>query len=347
MNLKISSYNIEKSYAMQDMACYTQVTVLSLLSIYYLGYACISKIGIIRELFPYSSKTDVGSTLMTLWFLITTLVSSFLHLESRFIYLVVSCFAYFGLDTILIINRKDWMYLPHHIVTLGLTTAVYKDVVSAENIIHILTYAELSNVFLSTWNIAKRNRYANDLFRVVTPFVAITYVPLRMIGLPIVALQSSNASNNVGISICLVALVVMSWIYSYKVVCITRNYMSLSNSTTQSTLLYKAFNVFRRPDCIFHVLKWHIVAVSLLHFRMGHLQNIVYYELIHTPVHLLYSMGFELKWLVNFSNCVKALLISQVSYIWVYTHMLLSMFVDESVSHGFFNDVCMAWTVLT
>jgi len=130
-----------------------------------------------------------------------------------------------------------------------------------------------------------------------------------------------------GVAVCLLSLVCMSWFFSYKIVGITRR-------------LIKAAPV--PSSAIAHIIKWHLAALSLFHFAFDKkLHTIAVYELAHTPLALFAPSPY-----VNFSNVVKTIMIAQASHVWMFTHIVLSIVKekekeDGTAFHGLINDVFM------
>ena len=311
----------------------------------------------VKHILPFSTKSAYGSFCATTYFTWTTILYSIFQPSSIRTQLMNASFAYFGLDTLFLLHRREWYYLPHHLVTLTLTAAVHYNLINPADTIHVLSYAEFSNILFGTWNLAKENRSVNPrLYHLITPYFAIMYVPLRTFGLPVIAWNVwasciATATHEVfAIGTSLFLLVCMSWFYALKVVGITRKLLEQSNNTSTELTEHKAYNVFRRVICWVHVAKLHVTALYLFHSVSKHnlLNHILYYELFaHTPIALLQSMGFQhITPYANMSNFIKTILIARVSSLWVYTNLLLSFFNDESALQVLLTDIFMSLTAL-
>jgi len=150
--------------------------------------------------------------------------------------------AYFLYDSIVILcfSLKDWTLIIHHVMAImmlvGTTSKAYPFALASP----VMLIAESSNAFMYPWYLLKDTRAGRDVPLLATALFALTYVPLRTIGLSKVCAElmvavwnnennennENNQNNSYTTSIIflhpVVALVVMSWWHSYKVAMIAK-----------------------------------------------------------------------------------------------------------------------------
>ena len=160
--------------------------------------------------------------------------------------------AYFLYDSIVILcfALKDWTLIIHHVMAtmmlVGTTSKAYPFALASP----VMLMAESSNAFMYPWYLLKDMRAGRDVPFLATALFALTYVPLRTIGLTKVCTElmvavwknEKNQNNSYTKSIIflhpVVALVVMSWWHSYKVAMIAkRAFGSRSRSRSRSSIL--------------------------------------------------------------------------------------------------------------
>jgi hypothetical protein len=100
----------------------------------------------------------------------------------------------------------------------------YFDMIVASNYI---TIVELSNVFLSVWDLCRRNRKHNNFnaigYRILTPMMLVSYVPIRVCAVPwatYVLLKTMNSTNlfSHSLQFGLILIIGMSYFFSWKIV---------------------------------------------------------------------------------------------------------------------------------
>jgi len=136
--------------------------------------------------------------------------------------------AFFLYDSIVILcfSLKDWTLIIHHVMAtmmlVGTTSKAYPFALASP----VMLVAESSNAFMYPWYLLKDTGTGRDVPFIVTALFALTYIPLRTIGLSKVCAELmvdvwSNQHNSYTKSIIVLhpvmALVVMSWWHSYKV----------------------------------------------------------------------------------------------------------------------------------
>lgn len=128
--------------------------------------------------------------------------------------------AYFVVDTILcIVDRTQWIYIPHHIFALIITMAAMYGYASVSvNFTRFVIYIEYSNLLLPFWDYFKN-------YKLYTFFVSVTYIPIRSIVLPIYIGRIMNEISSEHSSIIFKGLLMtpfaviqaISWIHSITV----------------------------------------------------------------------------------------------------------------------------------
>ena len=139
---------------------------------------------------------------------------------------------YFALDIFFIViyeYKNQRIYVFHHIIAILMGSGIklrYFDMIVASNYI---TIVELSNVFLSVWDLCRRNRKYNNFnaigYRILTPMMLVSYVPIRVCAVPwatyvlIKTMHSTNLFSH-SLQFGLILIIGMSYFFSWKIVSI-------------------------------------------------------------------------------------------------------------------------------
>jgi hypothetical protein len=136
--------------------------------------------------------------------------------------------AFFLYDSFVIMcfSLKDWTLILHHVMAtmmlFGTTSKAYPFALASP----VMLVAESSNAFMYPWYLLKDTGAGRDVPFLATALFALTYIPMRTIGLSKVCAELmvavwTNEHNSYTKSIIVlhpvVALLVMSWWHSYKV----------------------------------------------------------------------------------------------------------------------------------
>lgn len=136
---------------------------------------------------------------------------------------LVVCMSYFLYDTVLIC-LYEWSQYPfiiHHTIALiiayGIRDGVFGELIST----NYISYIELSNLFLGVWDICRRSKaepVPGLLYDLITPLNALTYIPIRTVGLSILTYQmiASLRTHVLFYKTLLILILLMSYFFSYK-----------------------------------------------------------------------------------------------------------------------------------
>ena len=241
--------------------------------------------------------------------------------------------AFFLFDTffILLKDRSQRMYIPHHILSIAMCLAVEGNAFDDLSVLNLIFYAEASNVFLSLWEISRKNKLIplmNRLYDLTTPFFAITYLPIRTIVLPVSAyfVLSRVKSFHGPIWFSVLFVLILSLWYSTKVwkilvykvqqykICneekpsfIDRIYMTLKSPNYKwwpiGTYIFKVYlNIYY----LYHVIPGFsnvlpaliIIAIDFVHIFISFLYNIYDHAAIYEKLDYLS---------INYKICVSGL----------------------------------------
>jgi hypothetical protein len=102
--------------------------------------------------------------------------------------------SYFFFDTILIVMcdlEEQWQFIIHHVlsVLIGMSMGPGGPYgISSSVVASFMTTVEMSNLFISVWDMTKRRKrdsvFMNDVYEALTPWFASIYVPFRAVGVP-------------------------------------------------------------------------------------------------------------------------------------------------------------------
>lgn len=199
-------------------------------------FVCMSYMDPLRLYFPKSTRYELAQGMVSIvhtYFII--LVPLFVRDISKQILYGRVGFTYFIWDTFIILGftfSTTRMFLIHHLFALIVFYASLPEVAwyNLYVIRDLYYYLECSNALLTVWNFSNRNKSVHSLAYKLTPYFALTYLPLRMVVSPWCAYRvirdilSHNEYvlwHKLGLSIPIVCLILMSFYYSVIVARIT------------------------------------------------------------------------------------------------------------------------------
>ena len=222
----------------EPMSAYAAATAAAPLCIFFTGYAVMRSCT--RGWLSAAKSHAVAQTVMSgmhayVSIVAISIIQAFsLGIDDPLSQLALSASkAYFLYDSIVILcfSLKDWTLIIHHVMAtmmlVGTTSKAFPFALASP----VMLMAESSNAFMYPWYLLKDTRAGRDVPFLATALFALTYVPLRTIGLSKVCTELmvavwNNENNSYTKSIIflhpVVALVVMSWWHSYKVAMIAK-----------------------------------------------------------------------------------------------------------------------------
>lgn len=116
---------------------------------------------------------------------------------------------YYIADTIRCILNRDTPYIIHHSCALYVLYHIIAGHVNLHDVSYYFLTFELSNSFFYLW---KRHR-SHTIF----PIFAMTYIPCRVVFLPVATYPLIRESHDVMLSCVYMSLLIMSYVYSYTI----------------------------------------------------------------------------------------------------------------------------------
>lgn len=187
------------------------------------------------------------------------------------------CVSFFIFDALFIIiyDLSQWQYIPHHVVSILIGYYAPYFISDPQSLTNYMFYIELSNVFLAVWDLSRKNKATlRHVYDTLTPFFAITYVPIRMFYTPIVTyvLFKSLTAYSGLVSVGLVFIMSMSFYFSIKVARIMYNNTLRYKITSTScpTFTDRLYTLLKTPDfrwwpVITYIGKWFIMIHYIVH----------------------------------------------------------------------------------
>jgi hypothetical protein len=140
----------------------------------------------LRRYFPKSTRYELAQGLTSICHTYLIVVAGFLPLDlpSQHVFGRIGL-TYFCWDTFVILCftfSSTRMFLIHHAVALSVFYSSMPEIgwYETATIRDFYHYIECSNVLLTVWNFANKNKSAHR----ITPYFALTYVPIRVCVLP-------------------------------------------------------------------------------------------------------------------------------------------------------------------
>jgi hypothetical protein len=245
--------------------------------------------------------------------------------------------SYFAFDTLFIVSHdwSQWMYIPHHIVAIliGYFTPFFSH--DVERLMDYIFYIEMSNICLTLWDLSKRNRKTMlTIYEVLTPFFALSYVPLRLVHLTVATyrLFVSFHSYQWILGSCLAFILAMSYYFSKKLIA-TLYYKTIKyeyKSITHPTFTDRLYKLLKNPDdrwwpIITYIVKWYLTIHYLVHV-IPHANNVL--QLVIMSVvdfgNMLISFSYylyeyqPLTEKLNFLSINYKIIINTLMYFWVH-----------------------------
>lgn len=182
--------------------------------------------------------------------------------------------AYYLFDTLYILAaefREQKMFILHHVIAMAMgymTGGVLDAVVMSD----YMFYIELSNVWLTPWDFCKRHRHVDsirDLYESLTPVVAFSYVPFRVLHLTVnsarllAALRSVPRSPASATAIaCIAAVLLLSYHFAVRVASI---YMHKRAGAGGRLGVHATLSGQKWWPVVTFIAKWYVTLHMLVH----------------------------------------------------------------------------------
>jgi hypothetical protein len=146
---------------------------------------------------------SVAHTWLQMSFCITYVYRAWIGLDDGFVENTLAdwgiglSISYFVVDAILILLidlKNQWSFLIHHAFALFIGTCMSRRISSLSATTHYMFVIEMSNAFISVWDLLKRH-HRGAVYDAITPVFALTYVPFRTVGLTIVTINFIGSLN--------------------------------------------------------------------------------------------------------------------------------------------------------
>lgn len=225
------------------------------------------------------------------------------------------CYFVFDLLFILIKDRSQKMYIPHHIVSILLGIAVDNNLFDINIVCDYVFFIELSNYFLSIWDLSKNNKNSmRHIYELTTPFFALTYIPLRTVFLSYTTYKMMLSTKDLHIFIWPLLLFILgiSYWFSYKVWNIFKRKI-LQYEEDNDTKLYInniIYKSLKNKSILWpigsYIIKLYInlyYLIFIIPYTHQHTYAMMYFMYVDV-LHIIISIWYNILEWVNWIECV-------------------------------------------
>lgn len=190
-------------------------------------------------------------------------------------------------------DRTQMMYIPHHILAIGLLYSLKKNYINFYLMTLYFFYLELSNAVLSLWDLSRKYKLTLPyIYNNLTPYMVTAYVPIRCVVIPVVSIL--NIINILQYRLILAPiysiLAIISLVYSYKLIKILKYKLNTVNDKTHYTFYKIDKYWFGNITYLIKIFINIFLIIHVIPYSNNKLRLLIYiiYDFIHTAISITY-----------------------------------------------------------